>query len=290
MKYEKRKVIHESQGIADDVKLLSREISTKLFNSLTKNNTNYMNDGFIPFKIGEFHVDNLLIKYKIYFFKTENEKELILPTLNDLNCEYNSKFNEIKIISYFVGHIPDKTLFSSICHEVNHMYQYSKGFTKNEDFYNKVIQMTLNGKSQSERIIGRLLYMCFAHEQDSFANDFYGKLVSDFNDDNKLPFEFSEVYEKSEMKNMDALMNVMETLSDSEIENILTVFPMSLTKFYDYVYRRYERLEKKLNMVYKHFISEYSKKKVAYGEKLYTESFYKNLGFIMENKYNFIYS
>lgn len=290
MAHKKRKVILEAQGIADSVKLLSRNIATKLFNAIDNNTVNYIDNGFNPFKIGEFYIDNLLVKYKIYFFKTENDKDNVLSTLNDLNCEYDYKNNQIRIISYFVGPVPDKTLFASICHEVNHMYQYSQGFTKNEDFYNKVIDMSLNGNTQNEKLIGRILYMCFSHEQDSFANEFYGKLVSDFNNSNKLPLDFSEVYCDSEMKNMDTLMNIMETLTDYEIEKILNKIPMSLNRFYDYVYKRHERLQKKLKMAYKHFVGEYSKQKITLNEKLYTESFYRNLGFVIENKYDFIYA
>lgn len=100
------------------------------------------------------------------------------------NCSANFEKAKLDLRLVTINGEPNEEFNSSIQHEVNHLYQYANGASKNKKLYDKIVTVANDKKSSiADRRIAFALYLTFTTEQDSFTNQYFAYLQQ-----NKVPF------------------------------------------------------------------------------------------------------
>ena len=225
--------IYEEMSISSNVVDVSNRIKNMCLDNLMKAPLKSSNDFNRFFKRIEFdepvnglipNVSYLHIKLMCYIFKTVDEYNANKITL-DTNCL--SDYDELTIVLKLVliNGKPNEDFVSSIQHEVNHIFQYANGATKNENLYEKVVKVCSNqNATYNEKVLAYLLYLTFNTEQDSFVGQYYAYLKQNnvswddvydyFPDDNGNPYSsfLDYYYEVSQMN-----------ISDDEIKKLFGI-------------------------------------------------------------------
>lgn len=190
----------------------------------------------------------LTIDYTVYVFDSINEYNQYIKN-NDMGnseCDWENKHIYFCLSIYKNGDkFPD--FDATIQHEIQHIYQYSKGMTKNVDLYNKVTTI-INGKEYdiSKKLIATVLYFTFRHEQDAFANQFYAFLKQ-----NNFSGRFEDALKHSMLNNFSKYVNKLKGIDSTQLKNVLNnEFGLTLNSFNKRVEYSRKRLKKKLKNVY----------------------------------------
>lgn len=205
------------------------------------------------FKEGEFdvNVDNLIpnisfihIKLFCYIFRNIEEYRSYKNTLNT-NClaDYDNHLIELRLV--LINGKPNDEFKSSIQHEVNHLFQYANGATKNENLYDRIVKVSSNPKTNyKEKMLAYILYLTFKTEQDSFTNQYYAYLKQNnvkwddvydyFPDDDGNPYSnFLDAY--------DAVLQM--NITDSEVKSL---FGLNKKQFFLRILKADKRMRNKM--------------------------------------------
>lgn len=215
MIFESKLNIYEELSISDNVIEVTRLISNECLRQITKAKLKSSNEFNRFFKQTEFDVvikglipntDKLHINLFCYCFRNNDEYQSYKNTINT-NCmaDFETRTIELRLVT--IDGVPNEEFDSSIQHEVNHIFQYSNGASKNEDLYNRIVSVSNdNSSSYQDKIISYILYLSFKTEQDSFVNQYYAYLKQNnvdwdsvydyFPDDEQNPYSnFLDVYD-----------------------------------------------------------------------------------------------
>jgi hypothetical protein len=222
---KRRNLINERLSVSDTVIEMTKEIKNIILQRV-KYNKKYMSKtrnivfdkGMFNYATnGKLNIPYLKVKYIIYHLNNDEQYSLLLyNNIINTNCvsDYEEKSIELKLV--LIHEKPSKDFDYSIQHELNHIYQYDNGQTKNEDFYKKVIDMYKNG-TDIEKVISYALYLSFTTEQDSMASQYYAYLKQNKVSINALddfPFDDGNPYNE--------ISNVLDKIDSIKIdENIL---------------------------------------------------------------------
>lgn len=278
--------LEEEMSISNDVVDVSKRIKNICIEKLSKAPLKSSNDFNRFFKRTEFdvpvdglipNVNYLHIKLMCYIFKTVEEYNANKITL-DTNC--SSDYDKLTIVLKLVliGGKPNEDFDSSIQHEVNHIFQYANGASKNENLYEKAVNVCSNKNSTyNEKVLAYLLYLAFRTKQDSFVNQYYAYLKQNnvswdevydyFPDDDGNPYSkfLDYYYEVSEMN-----------ISDDEIKNL---FGITKKQYMIRIYNSDKRMRNKM-----------MKAAAKYRRDITNENFYlkdvNRMSFILESLKN----
>ena len=188
----KRGLLEEDNSVSQTVKKIENNIIDRIIEDAAKTPYRISNAYKIPYKQHYFRLNyeetgKLTISYIIYFFKNQEEKNLILKVNNNaFDCEYDHENKLLDLVIVNVNGALEPETEANIMHEVGHCFEYSMGFKKDEWLYDKAVKLS-KSKDPLKRNVGIALYFSFKHEQDSFADQYY-----------KLCFEYEEGLRKEE--------------------------------------------------------------------------------------------
>lgn len=215
MIFESKIKIYEELSISDNVLEITKIIRNECLTHLEKAKMKSSNDFNRFFKNVEFNIstnglipntDKLHINIFCYCFRNNDEYQSHKNTINT-NCmaDFETRTIELRLVT--IDGVPNEEFDSSIQHEVNHIFQYSNGASKNEELYNRIVNVSNdNFSSYQDKIISYILYLSFKTEQDSFVNQYYAYLKQNnvdwdsvydyFPDDEQNPYSnFLDAYD-----------------------------------------------------------------------------------------------
>lgn len=253
-------MINEWKSISDDVLKLSEIIFNRLLDDSKKMAKTIGRITSIPFKRGEFTINNEMIigdisvRYTVYECGNNHDYDYLVNN-SILNCSADNEDNSINISCARIGNEFIDDVVSDIAHEVNHLYQYSNGMQKKVDLYDRAMLVINNDYLSSiGRYVGYLLYYTFKHEQDSFVTQFYYYIKQN---DSKCEHEFNamcndyQVYQTMTK----CLSKVKQNKDHADVKRALSVVGMDYSRWKLRVENGIKRFERKLmNVYHRHMI------------------------------------
>lgn len=262
--------LNEKLSISDNVIDVSNGIAKSCLSELEKLPLKSSNNFNRYFKEGNFdvnvnglapNVDVLHIKLFCYIFRNEEEYKTNKTTINT-NClsDFDTETIELRLV--MVNVVMNDEFNSSIQHEVNHIFQYANGASKNTNLYDRIVSVSSNPKSTyKEKLLAYMLYLTFKTEQDSFANQYYAYLKQNnvswdevydyFPDDDGNPYSsFLDTY--------DAISEI--DMSDKEIINL---FGINKKQFFIRVSNADKRMRNKMMKAAARYRDEINDKKYS---------------------------
>lgn len=281
--------LNEELSVSNNVIQLTELISNKIQKVLKNTRTERSKDYNRIFKKGELfiktigiipNVNILHIYFHVYYFKDNNDYRENKVTL-DTNCFADFNENMITLRLVMINDKPDDNFNSSIQHEVNHIYQYANGATKDEELYKKVTFVAKDKTStEIDQVVAYALYLTFPTEQDSFVNQYYAflkqknvdwdEVYNDFPEDDNNPYnKILDIY--------DYLYNIR--LTDSYMRQ---KFGISLKQFYIRLENADKRLRRKLIKAATRWRNDAKNESYLYREGLFLFKDPYRMNFIME--------
>lgn len=283
-----KKVLREWKSINDDVVTLSKFIANELMRYTTASiesrktvvdavvRVPYVSGSFDVdisnvFKDGKKHfgMDVLAVIFNCYVFYNESLFEFQKRTVG--NSEYDSGLlilnvavlRELAFPGQQGGYLDTSMVYEAVYHELSHALQYGFGMEKRKKLYDTAVEIikTTDGNTLPN-IMARLMYMTFPHEQDSFANQFYGMLTSSKGE----PKPFQQAVKSFGYLGMfnNLIKDYKKALKSLEDENelraVLRAFKFDLVQFKKRIHFGYKRFVDKLDRVYTRYVYEYRRK------------------------------
>lgn len=208
MLFESKLKINEELSISNNVIKITDIIVNKSLTILPKLKLE-SSEKYRYFKQTDFDIstENLIpntsvlhINLFAYYFDDKEDYIKHKSSINT-NCISNFENKSIGLRLVMINGEPNEEFNSSIQHEVNHIYQYANGATKNEDLYDRVTKVANNKQfGYNDRIIALALYFTFTTEQDAFTNQYfaflkqnkvgYDDIFCDFPEDKGNPYNY----------------------------------------------------------------------------------------------------
>lgn len=201
-------LLKEEMSIANDVYIVSRDISIMLRKEIEKAKTKPYNKDGITYKCGmfvyPFDFDKELgIKWDYYNFISEKAFEREYGKI-----EYKNSFNKagdtINITVFAIGgNIDAHSLEDTIMHEVEHKYQSSKSgkellkTDRDKVAYSNAAINKLNNRNRAIKAIGNIFYYSKKFEQDAQVNGAYAYMMKRYEEENiqpSLTYKETEAY------------------------------------------------------------------------------------------------
>lgn len=227
-----------SRKILNALKSIKPEISREYHRIFKKGTIEISTEGLIP------SLDKLTIYFHVYLFDNYRDYEKNSITL-DTNCSADFENHSIMLRLVMINGLPDRNFNSSIQHEVNHIFQYANGATKNVSLYDKLIEITKDKSStRKDRVIAYALYLTFPTEQDSFANQYYAYLKQNNIDWDIVYDEFPE----DDNNPYNRILDVYDAIDTLHIDDAYMneKFGMNVKQFYIRLENADKRLRRKL--------------------------------------------
>lgn len=143
------------------------------------------------------NIDNLMLTYILYIADSNKEYNYIMQNVDaEANSESDYDNKTLTIVSGYVDDYIASDFLGTICHEVNHLFEYDNGREKRVDLYTKVVNL-ISKQDNNAYMVGNACYYSFQHEIDAFVHQFYGFLCQE--QPNHLNFE--QLLNYSEYKN-----------------------------------------------------------------------------------------
>lgn len=174
--------LNESKSVSDEVVRISEEIVAKI----TEDSEN--RKGFVGsvtnlvHKSGRFTystnsvIGDMTVEYTLFYFSGIAHYRYYEAS-GIFNCACDSDSNRIEVSGAVIGGVIEESFVTSIAHEVNHLYQYRKGFKRNDGLYGTIVDIAVDYNCDIQaRVPSLLVYFTFGHEVDSFAVQFYQML------------------------------------------------------------------------------------------------------------------
>lgn len=195
-------------------------------------------DGLIP------NTDKLHIKLFCYCFRNENEYKINRQTLNT-NCIANFETRTIELRLVTINGNPNEEFDSSIQHEVNHIFQFSNGASKNEDLYSCIVDVSNDENSTyQDKLVAYLLYLSFKTEQDSFVNQYYAYLKQNNVDWDSVYDYFPDAIQNPYSKFLDTYDAIDQTILTDKY--LLTKFDINKKQFLMRIDKTDKRMRNKM--------------------------------------------
>lgn len=292
-----------NENISVEVLRLSKEISNAIQDNMSLQHMRYSQVNNRPFLEGNIKhninnridgIEELDIDYVIYFVSSNKEYNSIGSNDEEslkLNSYSDYDSRKICIVSGY-NNIEGEMIasfFSTIMHEINHLYEYGKGLEKNVSLYEKTIEM-INSEDIQLKYVGYTLYYTFRHEQDAFAHQFYGFLIQ-----NKPQENIEYLLNTTVLRYCKEYYNIIikNFSKDKEFVSKLNKFGFSLEKWKKRVHYGLQRLERKMRNAYKLFVSKVNEQNISRSAMIFEnynrlkQEQYKNMIFCNESFYNF---
>lgn len=257
-----KQYISEWKSVNDNVKDLSRYIVNAIWEdsmskgmSLSNMTFNEFIDGKLDVNINDaigensFNFDVLTVQYIIYFFASHEEYEAKKHLIGNSEADYDNQTITIKTVSINGGFIYNA--YEDVYHEVEHMFSYSNGMEKRKELYDKVMAYINDKDKRKEYLksIAYLLYFTFPHEQDAFANQFYGFLTA-----NNPTEGFDELImtktNYGSFRQMENMYTLCYASNRKACNDVLNYFGYNAVSFKKRIHFGKSRLKKKLRNVY----------------------------------------
>lgn len=223
-----KQYIFEWGGVSSDVIKASSRLGIEIWKHSSNSKVYYSYNKQVPYIEGEFEFDfstvgfdidvPFTVTYTIYMTDNKKEYDMLFMDVNgdeSTNSSTDMCNHRLNIVSGMIGGNPSPDYLSNVMHEVDHVFEYTKGFKKNATLYNNVIT-GINSNNEYVKAVATLMYYCFKHEQDAFVHQFYGALVqNNYNGD----FE-NALYGYSEFMNLSNIKaTVLHKMDRNEVNN-----------------------------------------------------------------------
>lgn len=186
--------IKEWKNVSDDTVAIASDVVDKILSHSKGIKKKLCDFDGITRKDGCFdvNVDGLLkdlktlqVKYTIYYCESTSHYYYLLKggKLND-TADYFDGYIQIKVA--YIDNVLKDDFIDDVHHEINHLLETSKGFTKSEkseNLYNLSISIAQDTtRSTEERAPAYLIYNTFHHEEDSYVVQYYSYLKRVYKD------------------------------------------------------------------------------------------------------------
>ena len=179
-----KQIIKEELSVNNEVITIVQKICNKIIKTIpTIEGVNLKNKNRVvkrKFNIKETILNNsIMIQVTNYNFVTPDEiyRNPKLDYETSTSSSDGGKYNFIFITCYSVnGKVDMKSLYDTVYHEVEHIFQAQKGNKqiKTFDALYQILPEYLNCKNYSLKHASRVLYYSYTYEQDAFVNGLYG--------------------------------------------------------------------------------------------------------------------
>lgn len=289
-----KQYISEWKSVNDNVKDLAEKISKQLWD-ISHNDKPYVSELIdCPYIEGSFEYgvnpdafgfDVLTVNYTIYFFDSAKEYNETIDKIGNSESDYETR--SITIRNGFIEGYFNYLILQDVYHEIEHLFSYANGMEKRENFYNTVKECLERYKNNVEYCsVAKLTYYTFRHEQDAFANQFYGFLNKEHvNMDFKNAVSYMPHY--VDYKRQRAIFLEFLRYKPDECIACIKELGMTLEQFKKRIHFGFQRFEKKLRNVYeRHMIEIRESARTIMMKKIILEEYrkrYKNIEFKREN-------
>lgn len=204
-----------------------------------------------------FDIEKMNIRYIMYMLDSYDEVGETMR-INKFNSLFDRDTSTMTIICYSIKGKIHPDFIGDIYHEIEHLFQYGMGMEKRSDLYDMAIEGTKDEKDEIRKVISFLIYFTFPHEQDAFANQFYGLLKSGKYKDNINGDEL--IMNETEYARYYSCLRMYKSFRNTymdHIREVLNRFGLTLEQFNKRVHYGGQRLKNKLLKVYQRY--EYEK-------------------------------
>ena len=256
----KKNFVNEWMSVSDEVNQISKMIANRIVDSVDKlkpqrqlgyyNSTPFVNGSFV-LKTNSV-IGDINVVFMAYLCNDEQDYRFVLSS-GDLNCGADNDTNTVIVNTAFIGNRTEENFVGNIAHEVNHLYQYANGMSKNVNLYDNVINVLQNPNIHpNEKSPVYLIYHTFKHEVDSFATQFYHMLIN-----NNETIGFAEAKKKfTPYYNVMKSYEVANQLDISTLTQCVKRTGLTLKQWRHRVDSGMKRLEDKLRSVYHRYCIE----------------------------------
>ena len=177
-----KQIIKEELSVNNEVIMVVQKICNKIIKIVPTVEGEILKNRVVKRK---FHFSETILNNKIsiqvinYNFVTPDEisRNPKLDYETSTSSSDGGKYNFLFINCYSVnGEINRKSLFDTVYHEIEHIFQAQKGNKqiKTFDALYHMLPQYLNCKNYPLKYASRILYCSYAYEQDAFVNGLYG--------------------------------------------------------------------------------------------------------------------
>lgn len=265
-----KQYVNEWKSINDSTKKLSEYISKMIWN-ISSEQTDMKLDRvlYVPFLSGEFDInlndilvdnafgiDSLNVVYYLYFYDDVYRYNKDYAKIG--NSSYDNDTNTLTVKGGIIEGCFNFLITQEIWHELNHAFEYGNGLHKREELYSIVSKvMTNNQSSEIEKIVSRLLYYTFPHEQDAFVHQFYGLLSSQ-----GIRGKFDELIMKythySSFITDKSRYSILKKDNKNNVKEVIQEFGMKIPQFEKRIHFAKKRLYRKLRSAYERYVYKLS--------------------------------
>lgn len=201
----------------------------------------------------------ITVIYTIFYPKSRANLENFLEK-GLLNCKCDVGDKIIEINTWSLNGSLDPTLKSDISHEVNHIYQYHNGFTRNNGLYDIVSNIANdNGMDLRLRVPSFLIYYTFRHEVDSFAVQFYQLLKNGEIKDNGNVSDALRQFPTYQSV-INCISYVKDKNNRNHVKQGIKMTGLTMNQWKHRVFSGIERFKEKLKRVYWRYVLEKQQK------------------------------
>ena len=213
-------LLNEEHGINDEV---VKAFCTEIEKYVVDNKSVFLNtpNGKYVYHTFDFEGEEACFTFYVFKCKDREEEAKLLVTEPKAANAYSVYLSRgimllITIPVVFVGEKLDtRKLYDDLQHEVSHIFQqHSSGETYKESEYNYATSF-LYSANKCERILARIVYLCYPPEQDAFVNGMYGYIMKALYE-KELPIDKSKISAYQELQNLYTAYDFVQRNRDTE--------------------------------------------------------------------------
>lgn len=244
-------------SISDEIKLEAENLAKVILTDSKLNADIIKRNGFNNVLKNEFNIDLFDTNYNIiyYIYNINNISELDIKLFKNLISITKNSENEIILNLLFVSGNPDTEYFySTIYHELTHVYQYiksKKDVLKNikiKNLYDLIKDIKYGSQSELNILFANAIYASFDFEQDALIHETYGEFMRKTNVytiETSITFTNTYEYIRDLEKAIDQIDNLDENLFKNTKEFYLNLFTKKLKRFKNKFGKLIVKLKKK---------------------------------------------
>lgn len=184
-----KKHLFEELAISDEIKSEAENLAKVILADSKVKAEVIKKNGFDNVLKNEFIIKLFDVNYNIiyYIYSIKNNSEFDIKLFKNLISITKNNENEIILNLLFVSNNPDSEYFySSIYHELTHVYQYIKSKndilknTKIKNLYNLIKDIKNNRQTELDILFTNAIYACFDFEQDALLHETYCEYMKSY--------------------------------------------------------------------------------------------------------------
>lgn len=255
--------LNEESSISTKVRFMTKEIRDILLRKLQYSPKYMSKEGNCLIKKGEFKyrpkdlmkIDEFDVKYVAYYFdKVKSYQDFVKFNDDRLSSETDIENNVINFRFCIINDKLPNEFDGVIQHELSHFFQNYNGQTKNEELYNRVVNIAKTSKNKSDKNIAYALYLTFNTEIDAFVNQYYAYLkqnkinihdvIDDFPNGKGNPYNnFDDYY--------NYVCDIEDSLDDNHMKQVFGLNIEQIFKRLENADKRYKNKMMKMISLYK---------------------------------------